>query len=355
MKTAIQFGAGNIGRGFIGYLLSKSNYHVIFADVIVDIIDAINTNGKYNVEIVGEHSEVETISNISGILSTSEELINEISKASVITTAVGPKVLDIIARTIAEGIKLRYASGNTQFLNIIACENMMEGSHYLKLQVIIYLNDYEKEFLEKYIGFPNCAVDRIIPPFEGERSNLADVRVEQFSEWIVDDKEIKGVLEIHGMEHTDKLSAYLERKLFTLNTGHAITAYIGYSMGYKTIKESIEDQSIEKIVKNAMIESGNVLITEYSFDPKLHRQYIDKIISRFKNPYLIDEVTRVGRDPLRKLGYSDTFIKPYRMALYIGLPYENLLTGIVYALKYDYTGDPDVTIIDGMMKEFSLE
>lgn len=355
MKRAIQFGAGNIGRGFIGYLLSKSDYHVVFADVIADIIDAINTNQKYNVEIVGEKSNTETITNISGTISTTEEFIQEIDNVTLITTAVGPKVLGIISKTIAKGIKLRYKNNNKEFLNVIACENMVAGSQYLKSQVLNHLNEQEIKFLEEYVGFPNCAVDRIVPPFEGERSNLADVRVEEFSEWIVDEDEIKGELSIDGMELTDNLSAYLERKLFTLNTGHAITAYIGYSKGYKTIKESIDDIEIQEIVRNAMRESGNVLIKEYGFEEELHLQYIEKIINRFKNPYLVDEVIRVGREPLRKLGYNDRLIKPFRMAFMAGLPYNNLLKGIVYALNYDYPKDTDVSLISDILSKLTLK
>ena len=44
MKTAIQFGAGNIGRGFIGAVLSKSGYQVVFADVNKEIVDRINAD-----------------------------------------------------------------------------------------------------------------------------------------------------------------------------------------------------------------------------------------------------------------------------------------------------------------------
>lgn len=355
MKKAIQFGAGNIGRGFIGYLLSKSEYHVTFADVALDIINAIDQNKKYNVEIVGETSHTEVVSDISAILSSSEEIKEEINKVSLITTAVGPKVLSIIAKTISEGIKLRYENKNKELLNIIACENMGGASDYLKEEVLKYLNKDETEYLNKYIGFPNSAVDRIVPPYEGEKSNIADVRVEEFSEWIVDKTAIKGNLDIKGMVLTDNLKAYLERKLFTLNTGHAITAYMGYSLGKKTVKESIEDMEVEKIVKNSMIESGNVLIKSYNFEKKAHHEYIDKIISRFKNPYLLDEVSRVGREPLRKLGYNDRLIKPFRMAVSMNLPYENLLKGIVYALNYDHKSDDEVIKKSNILQNNDLE
>lgn len=354
MKRAIQFGAGNIGRGFIGYLLSRSGYHVVFADVIEEIIEAINENKEYNVEVVGEETHTERVDDISAIMSTSEKLIEEMNRVSLITTAVGPKVLKIIAKTLAQGIKFRLEMGNEEFLNIIACENMGGASEFLKQEVLKHLENGETAYLEKYVGFPNCAVDRIVPPYDGERSNIADVRVEEFSEWIVDETEIKGNLAIEGMELTDNLTAYLERKLFTLNTGHAITAYIGYYKGYKTIKESIEDESIEEVVKAAMMESGNILIKEYSFENEAHQSYIEKILSRFKNPYLVDEVVRVGREPLRKLGYNDRLIKPFRMAVDMGLPYENLLTGIVYALKYDFKEDEDVVKKEEILKEKEL-
>ena len=50
-----------------------------------------------------------------------------------------------------------------------------------------------------------------------------------------------------------------------------------------------------------MIESGKGLIAKYNFDEEAHYKYINKIIDRFKNPYLKDDVARVGREPLRKL------------------------------------------------------
>ena len=83
--------------------------------------------------------------------------------------------------------------------------------------------------------------------------------------------------------------AYIERKLFTLNTGHCITAYLGNYKGYKTIDESIADDEIFKTVKKAMQQSGMALVNKYGFDKDAHFKYIDKILNRFKNPYLVDD------------------------------------------------------------------
>ena len=121
MKKAIQFGAGNIGRGFIGGLLSKAGYHVVFADVNQEIIDKINEDKKYTIFVKDVESSEIVITDISGVNSTKPELIDEVKEAEIITTAVGVRILPIIAPSIAEGIKARKENGSEEYLNIIAC------------------------------------------------------------------------------------------------------------------------------------------------------------------------------------------------------------------------------------------
>lgn len=350
MKRAIQFGAGNIGRGFIGALLSKSGYHVVFADVNEEIISKINEDKCYTIHIMDVECKDEKVENISGVISTSDEILEEIRTSDIITTAVGPVVLPRIASTIANGIKLRKITGVTSYLNIVACENAIKASSQLEEEVKKYLNEEEIAYLNEYVGFPNCSVDRIVPPVKSE--NILDVVVENFYEWNVEEKAFKGEIpKIYGMNLADNLMAYIERKLFTLNTGHAITAYFGYLKGYNTVDESIKDEVIQDLVKKAMIESGQGLIAKYNFDKEEHFKYIDKIIGRFKNPYLKDDVARVGREPLRKLNENDRLIKPLMTAKSFNLDIDNLLLGVGAALNYNNEEDSQSVELQSLISE----
>ena len=350
MKRAIQFGAGNIGRGFIGALLSKSGYHVVFADVNEEIISKINEDKCYTIHIMDVECKDEKVENISGVISTSDEILEEIRTSDIITTAVGPVVLPRIASTIANGIKLRKITGVTSYLNIVACENAIKASSQLEEEVKKYLNEEEIAYLNEYVGFPNCSVDRIVPPVKSEK--ILDVVVENFYEWNVEEKAFKGEIpKIYGMNLADNLMAYIERKLFTLNTGHAITAYFGYLKGYNTVDESIKDEVIHDLVKKAMIESGQGLIAKYNFDKEEHFKYIDKIIGRFKNPYLKDDVARVGREPLRKLNENDRLIKPLMTAKSFNLDIDNLLLGVGAALNYNNEEDSQSVELQSLISE----
>lgn len=350
MKKAIQFGAGNIGRGFIGALLSKAGYHVVFADVNKEIIEKINEDRFYTIHVMDVECTEEKIENISGVISTSDDILKEIVEAEIITTAVGPVVLPRIAPTIAKGIQLRKEAGLKAFLNIIACENAIKASSQLEEEVKKYLNEEEVQYLEEFVGFPNCSVDRIVPPVKSE--NILDVVVERFYEWNVQEKAFKGSIpQIEGMNLADNLMAYIERKLFTLNTGHAITAYFGYLKGYNTIDESIKDKVIYDFVKKAMIESGQGLIAKYNFDEEAHLKYIDKIIGRFKNPYLKDDVARVGREPLRKLNENDRLIKPLITARGFNIKTDSLLLGVGAALHYDNKEDAQSRELQSLIQE----
>ena len=338
MKKAIQFGAGNIGRGFIGAVLSEAGYHVVFADVNELVVNKINEDGKYTVAIMDTECTEQVITNISAVDSRSPELAKEIAQAQVVTTAVGLGILPRIAGALAAGIAERQAQGITDYLNVIACENGLRASSQLKEHVYSHLSDEQKAYADEYVAFPDCSVDRIVPPIKSE--NPIDVVVEKFYEWNVERASIKGELKMEGMNLADNLIAYIERKLFTLNTGHAITAYLGKLKGLSTIADSIADEEIYTIVKAAMQESGEGLVAKYGFDHDAHFAYIDKIIGRFRNPHLQDDVTRVGREPLRKISANDRLIKPTMTAIEHGFSTPNLVRGIGAALHYNNPEDP---------------
>jgi mannitol-1-phosphate 5-dehydrogenase len=172
MRTAIHFGAGNIGRGFIGKLLADAGFHVTFADVNQAVVDKLKQDQEYQVKVVGTDCDIQHVTNVTAINSTSDELLDEISKTELITTAVGPTVLDIIAKTIAAGITKRLAENNTTPLNIIACENMVRGTTHLKSVVFSHLDEALHLKVEQLVGFVDSAVDRIVPPAEASNNIL---------------------------------------------------------------------------------------------------------------------------------------------------------------------------------------
>ncbi|MCG3728734.1 mannitol-1-phosphate 5-dehydrogenase [Vibrio cincinnatiensis] len=352
MKNAVHFGAGNIGRGFIGKLLADADIQVTFADVNEPLVDQLSHQQQYQVKVVGSECQIETVTHVTAVNSASDDVIERIIHTDLVTTAVGPTVLDIIAKTIAKGLEARFSAGNEHPLNIIACENMVRGSSHLKGEVFKYLSPASQAKAEQWVGFVDSAVDRIVPPAEAANDDPLEVTVESFSEWIVDEQQFKGEIpSINGMEKTDNLMAFVERKLFTLNTGHCITAYLGCLKGHHTIRQAINDPVIQAEVKQAMQESGEVLIRRYGFDRKLHHAYIEKILSRFANPYLVDEVDRVGRQPLRKLGANDRLIKPLLGTIEYGLENKTLLKGIAAALKYTNTSDPQSVELQNSLRE----
>ena len=354
MKKAVHFGAGNIGRGFIGLLLSKAGYHVTFVDVAAPLVHDINALGKYNAQIFGKEDKIE-VDNVSAINSNKnlQKLIDAIAEADIVTTAIGPNVLKFIAPNIAKGLKHRVMV-NPQPLNIIACENMVGGSTILKNFVYDNLSSDIRRKVSELIGFPDAAVDRIVPAQKNEEKLL--VKVEEFSEWDVDSRGFVGEKpDIKGMTIVDNLSAYIERKLFTVNTGHASIAYLAYQKGIKDIAEAMRDNDIVEMARRVWKETGELLIEKYGFDPEVHWKYVETAEKRFSNPHLSDDVTRVARGPKRKLGAKDRLVSPAIQLLERGKTPEALATVIAAALKFDFDGDPEAVEVQGYIKDNGIE
>ena len=343
---AVHFGAGNIGRGFIGSLLYQSGYETCFIDVNSDIVDLINEKQAYTVQLANETHDTSTVKNVRAINSAIDPdlVIEAIGHADIVTAAVGPTILPHIAGLLAEGLKQRLTHTETP-LTIIACENMVGGSDFLKEKVYEQLNTEEKVSFDKHFSFPNSAVDRIVPNKVSEDKLL--VTVEPFFEWVVDESAIIGEKPaIQGITFVQNLEPYIERKLFTVNTGHATAAYFGYQSGIEIIHEVLQNSEIREGVEQVLQETGRLLIEKYQFNAEEHHAYIQKIIGRFANPYITDETTRVGRSPVRKLQANDRFVSPAQQYtdMFNEVPVY-LAKAMAAAFCYDFVEDPDAVLI----------
>lgn len=348
MKKVVHFGAGNIGRGFIGALFSQSGYHVVFVDIAEQIINQLNEDKQYNVKLATDQQETLNIQNVSGLnnMNQEEEVIAAIKEAAFLTTAIGPTILPRIAPLIAKGLLAR-VNENKDKLYVIACENQISATDLLKGYILEHFNDADKSKVLAHVAFLNSAVDRIVPIQHNEAS--LDVLVEPYHEWVVEATE--EIPHIEGMKIVPDLAPFIERKLFTVNTGHAVIAYFGYLAHKETIDETLADKVIYNQVKATLEETGAYLIHKYNLNPDEHQKYIEKIISRFKNAHLQDGVTRVGRSPLRKLGPEDRLVRPAVQAQKAGLSYTNLAKAIAAALLFDYKEDEEAAKLQTMLQE----
>lgn len=307
---AVHFGAGNIGRGFIGLLLSQAGYQVTFVDVNEAFVSQLKERGEYPVTLASEGQETVIVNNVTALSSVThgEEVAAAIAEADLVTTAVGVSILKHIAGVLADGISRRVAVSSAP-LHVIACENAIGGSAQLKELVYAKLDEAARAKADASIAFPNAAVDRIVPLQQHE--DILKVVVEPFYEWVVDSSQmIPGYTPVEGVHYVDNLEPYIERKLFTVNTGHCSAAYLGFLRGYETIQQAMADEALTAQVREVLEETGAVLIQKHGFDQAEHSKYIDKILERFRNPALTDEVSRVGRSPLRKLSPNDRLVSP---------------------------------------------
>ncbi|KRM92742.1 mannitol-1-phosphate 5-dehydrogenase [Liquorilactobacillus cacaonum] len=339
---AVHFGAGNIGRGFIGETLANNGFEISFVDVNETIIDALNARKEYTIQIADESQKEIKVENVSGINNKEhpEAVIEAIAEADIVTTAIGPKILKFIAPLIAEGINARENKNSQKKIDVIACENMIGGSQNLKQEVYVHLSQENKKYADEMIGFPNAAVDRIVPL--QKHDDPLYVSVEPFKEWVIDEHQMKAPeIKLTSVEYAPNLEPYIERKLFSVNTGHATVAYTGKYKGYKDIGTAITDKEVLQQLKKVLKETGDLLINKWNFNREDHEKYQRKIIGRFQNKYLSDDIARVGRTPIRKLGYDERFIRPIREAKERGLSFAALLETVGMIYTFDEPTDSE--------------
>ena len=226
----IIFGAGRIGRSFIGQLFGCSGYKVVFVDVDTEIVRLLNERKSYRVVIKGEREEEIIVPDVSAIAASDKQHIYEaVCSAGIAAVSVGKFALEKVIPLMASGMELRLMYNPYFPLDIILAENMRSAAEFTRQELLIHLP--EGFPLDRLTGLIETSIGKmvpIIPLAETEKDPLV-VFAEPYNSLILDGKGFKSPIpEVKGLEPKSNIKAWVDRKAFIHNLGHATAAYYGF-------------------------------------------------------------------------------------------------------------------------------
>lgn len=364
LQSIMIFGAGKIGRSFIGQLFSRSNYEVIFVDVDPVLIAAMNEKKSYRVVIKAEQDKEILVRHVRAVSGMEVNAVaEELSKVSIMAVCVGKNVLEKIIPTIAKGLMLRYEKKPLLTLDIIIAENMRSAGKFMRERLAACLPSTYP--MDKLVGIVETSIGKmvpIMPQSEIEKDPLL-VYAEQYNNLILDRKGFVGAVpHVDGLNPKENIKAWVDRKAFIHNMGHATVAYYGAFKHPKAkyIYEVLEDLQVYNFVRDVMLQSAEILHVIYPSDFSLEdlENHIDDLLLRFQNRALQDTIFRVGQDLPRKLSFDDRFIGIIRLAIDNEMNYDKIMKAMTYGLYFKTTDDngnmatPDIKFHEMLTSDF---
>ena len=336
----VLFGAGKIGRSFIGQLFSKGGFEVVFIDVFKPVIDELNIRHCYRVIVKDEVESAITVNNVRGVFGGDEDaVISEIATARIIAVSVGLHGLKSIMHLIAKGLVTRYEAADAKPLDIIIAENLRNAAEFMNIELKKYLP--EGYPLEERVGLIETSIGKMVPIMlkKEMETDILQVFAEPYNTLILDKRAFKNPIpEIEGLAPKENMKAWVDRKLFIHNLGHATTAYLGYLTHPEStfLYEVLTDQNLKLKVRQTMLQAADILLKKYpdEFTLDVLTGHTDDLIRRFQNKALGDTVFRVGCDLQRKLGAEDRLAGAIRLARELNLPYDLILYALVTGFHF---------------------
>lgn len=331
----------------MGPIYTGAGFEVVFVDVAPDLVAALNQRRAYPLRLAGpDRFETLTVSPVRAVDGRdTNAVVREIARCRFACTAVGVPALPHLAPALAAGVRERGAP-----LDVVLCENQLHCSDLLRG----YLRKLLPEDVLASVGLVESVVSRmvpVVPEAERERDPLYVV-AEDYPKLPVDQRGFVGdVPPVPAFAPVDDFGAYVERKLYMHNMGHAVAAYLGYQAGCRFIHEAMAAPEIAETVEAAMAETGEALRRKHGFALDELRAHAADLRRRFRNAALGDTVLRVGRDPVRKLRPDDRLVGAALTCLDWDVEPAHVVRGIVAALRFDPSDDPSAPAIQAAIRE----
>jgi len=286
-----------------------------------------------------------TIQNVRGVFGgESEKVIAELASARIVAVSVGQNGLKAIMPLIAKGLVRRYESENALPLDIIIAENLRNAAEFMYQELEQYLpNGYP---LEERVGLVETSIGKMVPIMlkKDTDEDMLQVFAEPYNTLILDKKAFKNPIPvIEGLAPKVNMKAWVDRKLFIHNLGHATMVYLGF-IAHPTatfLYEVLADNELRENIRNTMLQAANILIEKYpdEFTIEMLTAHIDDLLRRFQNQALGDTLFRVGCDLQRKLSAEDRLAGAIHLAHEMKLPYDLILKALVCGCHFKATDE----------------
>ena len=346
----VLFGAGKIGRSFIGQLFSQGGYEVVFIDVFQPVIDELNKRRSYNVVIKSDMDSVITIQNVRAVFAGDVDIvIDELTTASIVAVSVGQKGLQSVIPLIANGLLKRFEIVGSAPLDIIIAENLRNAAEFFSQKLSAQLP--EGYPLNERVGLIETSIGKMVPIMTQKdmESDMLRVFAEPYNTLILDKLAFKNQIpQIEGLAPKENIKAWVDRKLFIHNLGHATAAYLGF-LEYPDstfLYEVLSDGQLKERVRNTMLQAASILLRKYpnEFTLESLTEHVDDLLIRFQNKTLGDTLFRVGCDLCRKLGAEDRLAGAIHAARDFNLPYDLILYSLVCGCHFNATDESGRTL-----------
>lgn len=346
---ALHFGAGNIGRGLIGDVLSKNQFNITFVDTNENVIKQINEDSGYTLEFTNEEESEIFINHVMALNGVKEaaQIISSFPEFNIITTSVGADNLNKVAKTIKQG--LLKSSANGQHMPVLANENIVNATDILKEEIKKISSGEEWDTIERNTSFLNTAIDRQCMPKMSDGKSI--ITVEPYHEWVIECNDDNNLVnQLSQTTVVNDLKPYLERKLYIVNAEHAAFAYLGSLLGFQTIQQAGNDDLVLNFIRKYLYETADYFMEKYNMLHDEISKFIEKTIERHTDENLNDSVHRVAKDPIRKLNKKDRLVAPMLELEMLGADNRKAKTVIASAYLYQFDEDPQSIEIQRMIK-----
>lgn len=342
----VVFGAGKIGRSFIGQLFSRSGFEVVFVDINRKLTDELKRRAEYRIIIKSENgNEVVPVRNVHAIcLTDSAHVISELASASIACLCVGQQGLPDAIPVIAQALALRRKLSGDRPLDFIIAENMRNSDQYLQSELGRYLPpDYP---LTRLVGLVETSIGKMVPIMSEKdlEEDPLQVFAEPYNTLIVAKNGFKNPIpDVINLAPKENIKAWVDRKLFIHNLGHATSAYLGFRKKPEAtyIFEVLDDREVFEATRKTMLQSAEILMALYpgEFTSNQLTEHIDDLLHRFRNKALGDTLFRVGCDLYRKLSPEDRLVAPIKAAIRLNKPFDLIFSALMAAISFMATNE----------------